>query len=199
MKNGRKPAKVFRKHYLFKALSISTLVFIFLAGSMTLVQSATVSGTVYEDDGTPITGTLIHVGAYAGDPCGTFVHFIVGYFNSTDGTFVVEVPAGEYYLLAHEELDGNYLLEWWTPGGSTPKCADAVPIPLTVESKDFQLSIAQPGDVNRDGDISLYDAIITLQNLTGQTGNRVWLSGDVNNDDRISIPEAIYILKASAQ
>ncbi len=87
-------------------------------------------------------------------------------------------------------------MEWWTPAGSTPNCANAVAISVVAGSKDFQLNIAQPGDVNRDGEVSLVDAIITLQNLTGQNENRVWLSGDVNGDSRIGIPEVIYILKA---
>ncbi len=101
-------------------------------------------------------------------------------------------------MLLHTK-GGNYLLEWWTSAGSSPKCSDAELISEIAGSKNFQLSVAQPADVNRDGDISLSDAIITLQVLTGQNGNPVnpaWSSsGDVNGDSQIGIPEAIYILK----
>ena len=188
------------KRLFYKLLNISSLLLVIVLGNATLVQSANVSGVVYKQDGTtPITNTVIHVGAYAGDPCHTFDSLIIGVFNQTNGTFVVDVPAGTYYLYAYDTQGGNYLLEWWTPAGSTPKCSNAVPISVIAGSKYFQLNVAQPGDVNRDGEVSLVDAIITLQNLTGQNENRVWLSGDVNGDLKIGLPEVIYVLKAISQ
>jgi WD40 repeat protein len=184
------------KFYFQRLSDVFKLVFVLILGSVASVQSATVSGIVFQQDGTTrITDTDLHVGAYSGDPCLTFDHFINGVFNSTDGTFIVEIPDGTYYLWAFDTPGGNYLLEWWTPDGSSPKCSDAVPISIIAGSKDFQLSVAQAGDVNRDGDISLLDATITLQNLTGQNDNPVWLSGDVNDDGRIGLPEVIQALR----
>jgi len=171
-----------------------------------LNTGATVSGTIYEDDGTALTGMDIRIDVYGGDPCGDPVFSKKGKFNSANGTYIVEgIPTGDYYLRAAPE-DDNYLLEWWiSPLSpfSSPKCSYAISTHLTagttITEKDFHLNIALPGDVNRDGDVSLYDAIITLQTLTGQSSNRVWLSGDVNQDSRIGLPEAIYILKESSQ
>ena len=175
-----------------------------------LDSGGTISGIVYQNGGiTPITNTNdIWVDVYEGEPCGAPVSTRSGLVNS-DGTYAIEsIPAGDYYLRAKPTPQSDsyfsYLLEWISSINppNSPKCSDAIPISITTGAtitRDFQLSTAQSGDVNRDGDVSLFDAIITLQNLTGQNENPVELSGDVNNDDRISIPEAIYILKASAQ
>ncbi len=91
--------------FFYKLLHISSLLFVLVLGNSAFVQSATVSGVVYSQDGTTrITNTTIQVGAYAGDPCQTFTHLINGVFNATDGTYSVEVPPSAnitYGLMIH--------------------------------------------------------------------------------------------------
>ena len=51
------------------------------------------------------------------------------------------------------------------------------------------------GDVNGDGAVNLKDVIVTLQAVTGQTVESIYLEADVDGDDRIGVTEAIMILQ----
>ena len=57
-----------------------------------------------------------------------------------------------------------------------------------------------PGDVNADGDVTLADAILVLQIISGMDVSHasVMLMADVNGDGRIGLEEAIYILQKLA-
>ncbi len=51
-----------------------------------------------------------------------------------------------------------------------------------------------PGDVNRDGDLTLGDAIITLQLAAGKDVP-AYRSGDADGDSIITLAEALYLLQ----
>ncbi|MCX5846568.1 MAG: hypothetical protein NTW12_09490 [Deltaproteobacteria bacterium] len=55
------------------------------------------------------------------------------------------------------------------------------------------------GDLNGDTFITLADAIMTMQVLSGITPNQsIVQSAEVNSDGKIGMPEAIYILQKAA-
>ncbi len=59
------------------------------------------------------------------------------------------------------------------------------------------------GDINKDGNVDLTDAILTLKVVAGMAPSGIRTdyatSGvDVNSDDRIGLAEAIYILQKVA-
>jgi Matrixin/Divergent InlB B-repeat domain/Dockerin type I domain len=55
------------------------------------------------------------------------------------------------------------------------------------------------GDVNGDGDITLADAILSLQVISGKTpAQAVNKAADVNGDGEIGLPEVLYILQRAA-
>ena len=58
----------------------------------------------------------------------------------------------------------------------------------------FLLTIAV-GDVNGDGAVNLEDVIMTLQIVTGQTVESIYLEADADGDGRIGVAEAIMILR----
>ncbi|MCG2741565.1 MAG: hypothetical protein L6300_15225, partial [Syntrophaceae bacterium] len=58
----------------------------------------------------------------------------------------------------------------------------------------FTLQPPLPGDVSGNGEVTLADAILALQIVSGFTPT-VTLPGDVNAGNRIGLPEAIYILQ----
>ena len=106
-----------------------------------LDPAATISGTVYQNDGTtPITGGG-SVYAYTGDPCGSYSSAGSASINTTDGTYTINgLPTGTYYLRAH---GNNYIREWWADPSSMVECNGAQSIAVTagsaVAGKNFQL------------------------------------------------------------
>jgi len=51
------------------------------------------------------------------------------------------------------------------------------------------------GDVNGDGIVNLKDVIATLQVVTGQTVESIYLEADADEDGRIGVAESIMILR----
>ena len=51
------------------------------------------------------------------------------------------------------------------------------------------------GDVNGDGAVNLEDIIVTLQAVTGQTVESIYLEADADGDSRIGLVEAIMVLR----
>jgi TolB protein len=111
---------------------------------------ATISGTLYDHEGTPFTSEHIMVQAVSGDPCGNF-KFARGYFSNSsstegDGTYTIaNLPPGDYYLMTstYKTLTGN---EWWSgnsPDPSNCDCENAAVVSVSageaVSGKDFRL------------------------------------------------------------
>lgn len=58
-----------------------------------------------------------------------------------------------------------------------------------------------PGDVNSDGDVTLYDAILALKEVCGLNTDRenIEVGADVNGDEQIELEEVIFIMKIVAR
>ena len=59
----------------------------------------------------------------------------------------------------------------------------------------YTLLVSIVGDVNGDGAVNLKDVIVTLQVMTGQTVEHIYLEADADGDGRIGVAEAIIILR----
>ena len=59
------------------------------------------------------------------------------------------------------------------------------------------LDSSDPGDVNGDGDVTLADAVLSLQVACGVdvSGETISLGADVNGDGKIGLAEALYIIQ----
>jgi len=58
----------------------------------------------------------------------------------------------------------------------------------------FRMTYSDAGEVCKDGDINLRDAVTTLKVLAGESLS-VSLSADINGDKQIGLAEAIFILR----
>jgi hypothetical protein len=155
-----------------------------------LEPGATISGTVYEMDGTtPVTGgeeIIVIVGA--GDPCGQ--QFIVGrLIDDTDGTYtILGVPAGNYFLRTWNEL--GYIDEWWDGSTSTPECQQAAAVPVTVVDNisgiDFSLGIHSESVPSGGETVSLPDDSASVVFPPGAVPDEVFVS--IAQVDEASVP-----------
>ena len=142
---------------------------------------ATISGIVYESDGTtPVTGQSIWVYVYSGDPCGTYSSVASTSTNTTDGTYTINgLPPGAYYLKARDFMGLNLLDEWWASPASVIDCNSAQSITVaseeTVPDVDFQL------DTDSDSDGMADDWEIAYFGDLSQDGNAD-SDGDLLND-----------------
>jgi len=146
----------------FCILFMAVIIAIFAA--MPVSNAATISGTVYKEDGSsPVNDATIAVNVYEGTPCGTCQ--VVAQDTTSDGSFVIAgLSPGTYYLKA-EKVSGtpDYIDEWWAGAGSIWDCwgSEAVTINSSgdvLSNKNFQLELY--------GSISgtLYDASGVLIN-----------------------------------
>lgn len=137
-------------------LFMAVILAIFAA--MPVSNAATISGTVYKEDGSsPVNDATIAVNVYEGMPCG--IHQVVTQDTTNNGSFVIAgLSPGTYYLKA-EKVSGtaNYVNEWWANAGSIWDCwgAEAITInssEVVLSNKNFQLDLY--GSISG----SLYDA-----------------------------------------
>ena len=154
-----------------------------------LEPGASISGTVYESDGTtPLTGKSIYVIALTGSPCGTRTGAGFAYIDTATGTYTIPLlPAGTYYL--QTEASDNYISEWWASPDSVRDCAGAQPVVVTegqaVTGKHFQLS---PGATisgtvyQSDGTTPLTGQSIRVDAYTGSPCGAYTWAGFANID-----------------
>lgn len=172
--------------------------------------NTTVSGTIFKNDGsTPIIDRRVYLTAYPNNPCSVDADenstWRANVFSSSGAYTLAGLSPGTYYIRAKNDGDLMYNNEWWSSNGSTTDCSAATPIVITTQEDitdiNFQLSYryAMPGDLNLDGRVDLYDAILALHALTGLLGHAVSPAGDVNDDFQVGVHEAISILQTISE
>jgi len=74
---------------------------------------------------------------------------------------------------------------------------DPVTPVLWVGISGTKIIQSQPGDVNGDGVVNLFDAVLALQVLVGSApdGQNIVQAADVNSDSRIGLAEVIFVLQ----
>jgi hypothetical protein len=111
-----------------------------------LSYAATISGTVFQSNGTTaITGVSLGIMVAQGDSCGWGSQVGSASTDSLDGTYTVTgVPAGTYYLRANNN-GTNYVSEWWAFPTSEINCHNAQTVTVadgdTVTDMNFQLDL----------------------------------------------------------
>ncbi len=159
-----------------------------------LDAGATISGTVYQSDGTTsVTGggrVLLISGN--NDPCNLNYAYSGPDINSTDGTYTIEgLPTGTYYLFVYT-YPLNYASEWWASQSSVIDCSAAQTISVTagdtVTGKDFQLDTG----ATISGTVYQSDGITPVTGGGGQFWVEVLYSGDPCNTSRY-LPTFSYI------
>ena len=192
----------------FCILFMAVIIAIFAA--MPVSNAATISGTVYKEDGSsPVNDATIAVNVYEGAPCGTCQ--VVAQDTTSDGSFeIAGLSPGSYYLKA-EKVSGTpvFIDEWWADAGSIWDCWGAEAITITsseevLSGKNFQLDLY--------GSISgtLYEASeVLIDNITDVIAFR-WRGGSCENSEFINaqsnanptysitnVPPGIYYVRSS--
>ena len=172
-----------------------------------LDPAATISGTVFENDGsTPVTGGG-YVQAYTGDPCGAYYSAGSASINSADGTYTINwLTTGSYFLKAYPS--GNYLDEWWASPDSVLDCNSAQSVSATegttVSGKNFQLNpgAAISGTVfQHDGSTPVTGGGSVQAYIGDPCGSHSWAgSASINSTDGTytinQLPTGSYFLEA---
>jgi len=114
-----------------------------------LKQGGSISGTVYQSDGTtPLTGYSIQIEAVIGSPCGAFISVMNTRTDPTTGAYTMRgLPLTTYSLISGNMQLSDHVNEWWASPSSSPLCGSAQTVPLTTEGeavtgRNFQL---EPG------------------------------------------------------
>jgi hypothetical protein len=135
-----------------------------------LDMGASISGTVYQSNGiTPITGLSICVAAITGDPCGWFQWMGSAQTNSSNGTYTIwGLPVGDYYLLADNMSQSNYVNEWYTGQAdpSSPDCGLAIQVATGTTGKNFALDMGA----------SISGTVYQSNGITPITGLSIWVA-----------------------
>jgi hypothetical protein len=97
---------------------------------------------------------------------------------------------GSYYPYEPGKGD-QYLLSVSCPN------ADVSPATIAGLLKISLAGAVWPGDINGDGSVTLVDAVLVMQMLSGMdmTGKTIILQADANGDHRIGLAEVIFILQ----
>ena len=174
-----------------------------------LDQEATVSGTVRNSLGEPITGTEIMVIASTGDPCGTNEWQGSADVNQADGAYTIHgLQAATNYHLQTATQTG-YLNEWWGAASSSPYCENAGTFGLAegeaLAGMDFQLDreATISGTIfHRDGTTPITDTEVCVDVYTGDPcGFKEWITNACTSPPGSAeyiiarLPEGTYFLE----
>lgn len=112
-----------------------------------------------------------------------------GSATDTDGIYMVKnIPSGKQVRLVA------------TLNGYTFAFNEAI-VPVwsdVVSEESFFALPPTKGDINGDGIVNLYDAVLALQVMAGNLPAGLNLAADVNGDNKIGMAEAIYALQVAA-
>ncbi len=154
----------------------------------TLNTLVTMTGTVYEADGsTPIIGTPIGIEAFQGDPCGQRQHVGHAEIDPIDGTYMLEIPAGTYYLRTSHINWGaptTHRLEWWMPSESSTECSDAQTVTTTGGEPLANINFQLDAEVILDDQGDQADGVFFVQQKTITIGDGY---DDWDDTDRVFV------------
>ena len=113
-------------------------------------------------------------------------------FYDTSGEAAISPGSGDILEFAYQTGPG-------TSGTATPVFTEAI----LADSNAAPLNaVSQPpglGNIDRDRDVDLEDAILALKALAGMAGDTLYTSADVSDDRKIGLEEAVYILRVVAE
>ncbi len=153
-----------------------------------LEPGAEITGTVYDDNDNPVTGNIIQITAFQGDPCGEQIHIAWSQTDPETGQYVIKgLLPGEYYLFADGLQESNYVREYWSGGDdqSNKDCNLAVSTSVTGGyniTRNFRLELGGSisGAVTDSDTGSPIPDLHVYVELEGCSS--FWLGG-VNTDD----------------
>ncbi len=174
-------------------------------------NNGSVSGTVYQSDGTTLfTENVIYIEAIPdADPCGEWDIMGSSLTNLSDGTYTIEnLPPGTYHLRTSiAEL--NYANEWWTASGSVTDCSASQSVSVgsgeSVSGKNFQLDAGATisGTVSQgDGITPFTEGSVYIDVISdGACGQKSVAWADTNSADGtytlVGLPPGTYHLRTS--
>jgi hypothetical protein len=157
-----------------------------------------ISGRVVDFTGNPVENALITaVGSGATYTVTTDNRGVFAFVNMPSNTLFTIAASMPGYTASPSDLvistsvseNANEWPSYWTQSGNR-------------WGLDFTLAADLQGDINRDGGVSLSDAILALQAVTGLDPAQpvsINENNDVNTDLKIGLAEAIYALQRTAE
>jgi hypothetical protein len=99
-----------------------------------LDKGNSISGTIYQSNGTTtVTGEIIVIEAYADDAC-TGNPFVSALINEASGTYTLTgLKPGTYFLKARD-LGSAYIEEWWSEAGNALNCLQTGSVVVTEQT-----------------------------------------------------------------
>jgi len=91
-----------------------------------------------------------------------------------------------------KDTEGNIIYDAYYNLESTRAGFDLDALGVIHEACDY-------GDVNRDGEVNLKDAVAVLKLLSGLPAGNICLSADVNGDMQIGFEELLFILRKTVE
>jgi hypothetical protein len=116
----------------------------------------------------------------------------------TIGTTHLVTDANGYYLCIKDPGTYSALV---TAAGFDVKALNITILEGNLVTKDIGLDMEiadELGDINRDGQVTVADAILSLQVMSGLTPAGVYLDNDVNGDGKIGMADFIFVLQKVA-
>jgi len=117
----------------------------------------------------------------------------------TIGTTQLTTDVNGYYLCI---MMPNAYSTFVSATGFDDKILDITVLEGGLVTKDIglDLEIADAlGDINRDGQVLISDAILSLQVMSGLAPSEIYLDNDVNGDGKIGMEDFIFILQKVAE
>jgi hypothetical protein len=99
-----------------------------------LAVGATVTGTLYHDDGITTFDQPVHIQIIQGDPCRHYDFVAGSVLDPNTGMFTITgVPPGQYYIKVHnsDSEPTNVVQRWWNSKGGSYDCDQAESITLS--------------------------------------------------------------------
>ncbi|MFZ2631664.1 MAG: right-handed parallel beta-helix repeat-containing protein [Desulfosalsimonadaceae bacterium] len=154
-------------------------------------SSPTVTGNTISDNQRGINISSDCFGTYQNNKFSGNTEYAISY----SGTPVIDAthcdwgdPSGPL-----DSSDDRATGGWYNPGGLGNKVSDH------VNYTPWGIAVPVPGDINHDGVVTLADAVLALQIITGiAPAQPVFQDADVNNDNRIGMEEVVYIFQKVA-